>query len=274
MNSKSNGDNNYSLHNIDNFKKSLDLNECDILEKYINLACEYLMHIVENIKIKEINYTQFIILRGFETFTNVFNYLLYYTKNTDITFYHCQKTYYYYVEFIEQITDEQNTFLQLSSRDAALYVYKKTIFDINNETQKNVVNESNIKKKFEMINKYIKIFRIIFSKLMNSPFFTVLNKTKTNELIKMCQEFCKILVNKKYELNELNEILTYIDLFDSKIKDIHIFFQIGHLFFKKLPKNLLLLDKCKEKLMSNDFELKIENDLDNFMNWFITTGTN
>jgi len=273
MNSKNNGDNNYSLHNIDNFKNSLDLNECDIMEKYINLTCEYLIHIIENIKIKEINYTQFIILRGFETYTNVFNYLLYYTKNTDITFYHCQKTYYYYVEFIEQITDEQNTFLQLSSRDASLYVYKKTIFDINNESQKIVLtNENNLKKKFDNINKYIKIFRIIFSKLINSTFFYILNKSKTNDLIKVCQEFCNILVNKKYELTELNEILTYIDLFDSKMKDIHTFFQISSLFFKKLPKNLSLLNKCKEKLMSNDFDLNIENDIDNFMNWFTNTN--
>ena len=42
----------------------------------------------------------------------------------------------YYIEFIEQIGEEGNSFLQLSSKDAMLFVYKKTIFDINIEYKK------------------------------------------------------------------------------------------------------------------------------------------
>ena len=75
--SMNNNDTIYSLHNVDNFRKSLDHNECEILEKYINIANEYLSHIIDNIKLKETSYIQFIILRGFETYTNVFNNLLY-----------------------------------------------------------------------------------------------------------------------------------------------------------------------------------------------------
>jgi hypothetical protein len=270
MNTSVDNDNNYSLHNVDNFRKSLDRNESEIVEKYVNIACEYLNHIIDNIKIKEVGYTQFIILRGFETYTNVFNNLLYYTKNIDITFYHCQKTYYYYVEFIEQITDDQNTFLQLSSRDAAMYVYKKTIFDINNEFQKNVtIIEASLKKQFDIINKYIKIFRIIFSKLINSANFNVLEKEKTVELIKTCEEFCKNIINKKYELAHINDVEKYIDLFDSKIEDINIFLNLGIMFFKKVSKNLVLLNKCKDKLMSSEFECYIEEyDINNFILWF------
>ena len=40
---------------------------------------------------------------------------------------------FYYVEFIGQIGEDSQGFLQLNSKDAILFVYKKTIFDINND---------------------------------------------------------------------------------------------------------------------------------------------
>lgn len=49
-----------------------------------------------------------------------------------------KKAYYFYIEFIEQISDNNVTFLQLSSRDAILFVYKRTIFELNNEYIKNI----------------------------------------------------------------------------------------------------------------------------------------
>ena len=77
------------------------------------------------------NYLKFIVIRGIETLTHVFNTILHYTKNLEITYLHSQKAYYYYIEFISQISEDQNIFLQLSSNDAIMYVYKKTIYNIN-----------------------------------------------------------------------------------------------------------------------------------------------
>ena len=62
-----------------------------------------------------------------------------YTKNLDLTVYHCKKAYLFYVEFIGQIGDDNNSYLQLNSKDATLFVYKKTIFEINNEYRKQFV---------------------------------------------------------------------------------------------------------------------------------------
>ena len=78
----------------------------------------------------------FIIERGIETIMHVFSMLFYYTKNLDLTFYHSQKAYYFYIEFIEQISDDNVSFLQLSSRDATTFVYKKTLYEINIEYKK------------------------------------------------------------------------------------------------------------------------------------------
>ena len=83
----------------------------------------------ENIKLQNQIYLKFIVIRGLETITNVFSIILYYTKNIDLTYFQCQKSFYYYIEFIGQISEEQHSFLQLNSRDAITYVYKKTLVD-------------------------------------------------------------------------------------------------------------------------------------------------
>ena len=64
------------------------------------------------------------------TLKHIFNTLLLYTKNLNLTVYHCKKAYLFYVEFITQIGDENHSFLQLNSKDAVIFLYKKTIFEI------------------------------------------------------------------------------------------------------------------------------------------------
>jgi hypothetical protein len=129
-------DYNYSLHNIENYKKELNSPINEIVKKYLNLLVEYYKFIIENIKIKNKQFTHFIIMRGLDTITNVFLILLLYTKNVDLTYFHCQKSFYFYVEFVGQIMEDDKSFLQLTSRDAVLYVYKKTVYDINPELKK------------------------------------------------------------------------------------------------------------------------------------------
>ena len=126
----------YSLHNLENYNHILTSTCEEIQLKYNNLITEYLFFVIENIHFKNEAFYKFIIQRGLITITNVFNVILFYSKNLDMSYYHSQKAFYFYVEFIGQISADQHTFLQLSSRDAIMFVYKKTIFDINNECKK------------------------------------------------------------------------------------------------------------------------------------------
>ena len=135
--STQNKDNNFSLHNLENYKKHIHSDTSEITEKYHMLIAEYYKFITENLKIKNSSFAQFIITRGLDTITNVFTNIFYYTKNIDLTFFHCQRSFYFYVEFVGQISEDEKMFLQLSSRDATMYVYKKTIFEINDEIKKN-----------------------------------------------------------------------------------------------------------------------------------------
>jgi Asp-tRNA(Asn)/Glu-tRNA(Gln) amidotransferase C subunit len=149
----------FSLKNIKNYKKTIDTSYNDIQYKYKWLAIEYLHYIIEKKKITTNNlYDKFIIERGLNTISSVFYILLNYSKNVDVAYFHGQKSFYFYVEFIEQISDIQNTFLQLNSRDACLFVYKKTVFEITNDIRKKIdtsCEESNskMKKLFDFIDK-------------------------------------------------------------------------------------------------------------------------
>ena len=72
-----------------------------------------------------------IVTKGIESISHIFTFILLYTKNLELTVYHTKKSYLYYNEFINQINDENNSFLKLNSKDAILFIYKKSIFEIN-----------------------------------------------------------------------------------------------------------------------------------------------
>lgn len=217
----------YSLDNSDNYSESFDYKIDEVIEKYILLSNEFLKFILEKTTFKNNNYTKFIIIRGYETITNVFNIILYYTKNLDLTFYHCQKAYYYYIEFIEQIYDEQNLFLQLNSRDAITYVYKKTIFELKHDVKKSMKPCAIIiKNKMEAIDEFIKIFKNMFDFLIESIELNDLsiNIEKINKFKIICQKiFLKynktINVNKIKNLYNIIETLNKTFLNDNKDKN-------------------------------------------------------
>ena len=144
--------NNFILNNPDNYKKKLDYLWKEIIDKYLEVIMEYIKYIFENIKIKKINLSKYIIIRGLDTLTHVFRFLLYYTKNLSITFYNTQRALYYYVEFIDQISEEEVSYLKLNSNDAILYVYKKTIYQIN-EKYRNTIDslKDNDQKLFDLL---------------------------------------------------------------------------------------------------------------------------
>ena len=86
-----------------------------------------------------------------------------YTKNIELVTYHCNKASHYFIEFISQIGNDSHSFLQLNTKDAILFVYKKTIFDINQEYRNNYKYE----KQDEIYIKTIKTFSVSLNKLVN-----------------------------------------------------------------------------------------------------------
>ena len=262
MKTQTNTENTYSLHNVDNFNKIFDKNVNDVMNKYAELIIEYLKFIYENIKIQNLVYSKFIVIRGLETITNVFSIILYYTKNLDLTYFQCQKSFYYYVEFIDQISEDQHTFLQLNSRDAINYVYKKTIFEINSEFKKNMLNlTKENEEKFDLINMYIKIYKILLLKIINVE--TKTNAINTNNFEKCCNK----LNNIKLHIEKLHLLEKLVIILDNKINDIEKFFEIFLLYLKKINKKTEMIKKSIYKTYLDDFELYVEETPEKFIQW-------
>jgi len=106
------------------YESTITENDKTVHEKYVSIVMEYLT----NICYKKLS--PFIIIRGLDTITHVFIMLLYYTQHLETTYLYTQKGLYLYIEFIEQIAFDANSFLQLNSKDAVIYVYKKTLYEM------------------------------------------------------------------------------------------------------------------------------------------------
>lgn len=153
--------NEFDLQNIENYNKIILDDEDEIYSKYTNVIIQYLLLGIEKIKNQNAEYVKYILIKGIFTISYVFKMLLTYTCNLQLTYHHCQKSYSYYIEFIGQIGDDAVTYLQLNSKDAALFVYKKSIFEILDEVKKkyteNETNEKKIKNVSVMMDIYNKL---------------------------------------------------------------------------------------------------------------------
>ena len=255
----------FSLYHTDSFEKTLNVSLDEILNKYFHLINDYLKFIFENINQKNKVYTKFIIIRGLDTITNVFQQILYYTKKVDIAYFHTQKSFYFYVEFIQQISSDQNTFLQLSSRDAVMYVYKKTLFEINHDYRKKIdrpTEEEN--KKWLYLNECIHLYKMIFYKMINSEEF-LLNPEKKTYFTKLHEMNEKMIPLILYESMNKN-LLLFIIKINNKIKNLEQYMDCIHLFLKKIRKHSI----DKDRLESVEFDDYLKESNEKLMKWLFT----
>jgi hypothetical protein len=253
-------DNNYSLTNSENYRKTIECGLGEVTKKYGDLLIEYSSFISENIKVKNSCLSRFIIIRGLDTITNVFLNIFNATKNIDLTYFHCQKSFYFYVEFVGQISDDEKTFLQLTSRDAATYVYKKTIFEINSELKKqNELINNEFTEKMDIIKVYINLYQTYLLKTIKSE---KLNTNDMNSVIKIYDKLNN-LHNKStiVVLENITEKLFY------KIEDPAKFYELSSLIVKKFVKNPEIFKNANKKLNSEDFHDKLSESSEKFLAW-------
>ncbi len=265
----------YSLHNADNYLDSFhstssSTTTTDILNKYKILVLEYLQFILENMNCKSVELYKYIILRGLTTITHVYQLTLLHTKNLNLSYFHSQKAFYYYVEFIGQITGEQNTFLQLTSKDAVMFVYKKTIFEIHGDFRKSQ-DESHHYEIFHLLDVYCQITKTIVSHFITQQEFTELrtNKTYVDELKKI-EKTCDMINSQKINSSQLQNIKLVIDCVGYLKDKYHEMIQQ---FIPKILKcktdHELAEDRFKEKIAKFILANNIISNPDTFINYLI-----
>ena len=248
----------YLLYNVDNYRSVIQNTQYEILTKFTEVLIEYMRLIAEKINIKNKQYYIFIFERGIETLIHIFSIIFYYTKNLELTFYHSQKAYYFYIEFIEQISDDNITFLQLSSRDALMFVYKKTIFEINNDHKKsNIYLTDEERKSISYTDSNIPIYKKIVSVILYHKDFKYENK------LEYINSYCDKIQRLAVILNRCikNEsIYLFINLLQNKNIDPSI--SIGQSF--KLLEEFILKLKEHSKTKIKEKANKTINKLTNY----------
>ena len=255
-----NKDNNYSLHNSENYKTALDCDVSEVVKRYSFLIVEYFKFITENIKIKNTGLAKFIIIRGLDTITHVFIHILSSTKNINLTYFHCQKSFYFYVEFVGQISEDDKVFLQLTSRDASTYVYKKTMFDLNPEFKKKDENVAEFSLKLETINTFINVYQTYLLKIIHE-------KGVDPEKI----DYLATIPEKLNHVSKIKILEGVVEQLYYKITDVEVFFEINAILLKKVIKTPDLLRNAEKNIKADLFDEKLSESPDKFIAWVLSS---
>lgn len=271
-------DNDYNMLLESNYLKTNKYDDDEILLNYFNILKEYIFHTGENMIMNDFNQYLCTLKRGLSTIKHIFTILLLYTNNLDLSVYHSKKAYLYYVEFVSQIGNESHSYLQLNSKDAALFILKKTVFEITQEQKESLSLNTESKNKNR--------FTYIFCNIINNLFISVLdNENMQGEskmsyimyVITMLQKIVTKIVKLKENINKKIYICEAFFNFIksssiSSIKDEGIYLNICNLLLKKLCLNPEKVSNNIEKNMqTEDFDQKI-NSLTSvkFVNWVIS----
>ena len=262
---------NIALSNVENYRTDLDSNEHILFLKYVGLIHELFQGCTENIYIQKEDYLKYIMIKGIKNTYYIYNFLLLYTKNLELTIYHTQKSIIYYIEFISQIGEDTNNLLHLNSKDATLFILKKTIFEVNEDTRKNYNENKLTKSKLDMLQLYTDLYNNILIQLI-SEYDLKSNKTSSLQ---------KIIFTKLYNIVELLIQIPIIYKHNSirikeKLDSLHCllntlnnsykyeFINKNYLYLleyliKKIHKTDVDCAKITEKLNTVDIEEKLQN---------------
>jgi len=272
---------NNTLSNSDNYKKKLDCSNSEIFNNYTSLINEYSNFFIDNTFIQKQNYFNYVYLKGIETISSVFKLLLLYTKNLPLTIFHCQKSFYYYIEFIGQIGDSNHQFLQLNSKDATLFVFKKTVFEINSDHRKIFCSPIGIElEKYNYIEQIIRYCNSLIkyaldrNDIVDKKIKEQLMKDNCNDVLKICNKVTSNIENVSHKTldnsQKIRILNNFVDIISTKECNVKKLFEVIESLHKKFGKNSTNV----ENILKNMYNSKLIYNLENmsnikFVNWII-----
>ena len=191
----------FNLTNSNNYNSTLSLNHVSMITSYNKIIVEYIQNITANKK----KFSNSIIIKGLDTVSHIFKYILYYSKNTELASYHAEKALFLYIEFIDQITDDQNMFVILSCKDACIYVYKKILSDLNKSYYKQTETEINDNEFFIYLDDYIYLSK-------EAIHFLIRDTTNENnsDLVNQYLQLISICIFSKYQMKIVTSLSMYL----------------------------------------------------------------
>ena len=112
-----------------------------IIHIFNDLLNDYLNHMNQSELLKNIPNSNYIVCLGINSIIHIFKIFLNRTKNINTTYFHCQKAFYCYLEYIEQL-NKLNLIHNLKFFNAISFIYKNTFTELDNEISKQPNNFS------------------------------------------------------------------------------------------------------------------------------------
>jgi len=245
------------IQNEDNYFSTLENTEQECFLYYIKLTNDYLKEFDKKITYQNTAKYAFIIEKGLETIRHVFMQFLVYSNNLEFTIDTTEKAYQYYIEFIGQIGEENNAIFNLSSQDAILFAYKKTIYDIPSRIRKEFISANSL---INMVKAYTEIYDNLlsyhisqFNKIDNIDIFLPV----TDSLIQLPLLF-----------EYLDSILSFNKFIQTKnIQNIK-YLQTINIFIKQISKKPINIENLEKKYLTLQLDNIFEASPNKIVKWF------
>ncbi len=238
---------------LENYNNNFDFSSTkSIISTYSEIIMEYIKLCVNNLIIRENDYYIFTFKRGYSTLSHCFKVLFMYSKNLNIVEQNCNKANCYYIEFIGQIGEDSNSYLQLNSKDASLFVYKKILFDIDQDFRKNFVLNEEEKNFLKIIHDIIKLYDDIIMNIMDIEVYE--NK---KELLNLILTNSKTFLNRilKLSRNNVKLVNIFVNNIYKQCDTVETFINISLSFIKKINKGKITEEKINEKILLKNQEV-------------------
>ena len=259
------------MNNIDDtddteitLKLNINNKSWEIFPQYVNVMNDYLLNFSNSIKFKRgENDGIYLLKNGFYTLTNVFKTIMKETLNIENAVKSTKHSIFYYTNFIEQIEENKIHDLNISSNNASIFVYKKTIDTI-------IPNSQVITKKLEEIIKNIDhsivIYSDMFEILINE--YNNYNSNIPEKLMNVAIEMCNNNDNEIYYDTKLSNIILFMNHFPEEKNNKYEYI---YLYVKKYkPHNLTLMGLLLKKAHHSYYDKLYNNNIKFYIKWLLS----
>lgn len=119
------------LSDKSHYEQHFNFSTAEMLSAYDSLLRSFLRHIKPHIETHKPIFAIYILTKGLNMIFNVFNMTIYHTKSLVATCNSIQSSILLFCEFVSQINHDKYNYLQLSIRDATIFVYRKTVYKLD-----------------------------------------------------------------------------------------------------------------------------------------------
>lgn len=230
----------------------------EIFDKYFVITKDYFEAINSISSIQNKEDLSNILFVGLNCIHRVFEYVLYKTKNIDTAVGMAQQTYFYYLEYIEQIHSAELV-MRIKQSEAILFVYKKTVFELfeGNKKDSNMNTLDNIMTLDEdfihINNREWRRFFPRIKKLYEILFYWNQHNWKIEERLSICTTYFRRYL---HVIDKLDVCLMYLDYIQKHYE----------MDFEKYKELLEVMIEKTEKIRRNRSNSITEEDKND---WFL-----